>query len=188
MKKSRTNNKGFTLMEVVIAISLLAIVSVVSVSIVANLIKSAVKSQSAVEIEQTSNFVLLKLKSDLQKSTRVVVSTNQLDIYQSGSSNPVVYSVSACNTNTNPNIYCIKRGTTKLTDDTSDPNDATKPNKSSVGVSFPSGYSVYFIPVPASGDPLAVNITIRFYKPGVATTGNFSGESVLDTTIVLPKS
>jgi len=52
-KNYKDKNRGFTLMEVVISVGLLAVVSVVSVSIVSNLLRSAVKSQAGVDSEQT---------------------------------------------------------------------------------------------------------------------------------------
>ncbi len=181
--KEVLQNKGFTLMEVVIAVSLLAIVSVVSVSIVANLLRSSVKSQSAIDVEQTSNFVLLKLKNDVAKAHKISVTANTLTIYQANASSPTVtYTVGQCNAGLSLN--CIRRGGVDLTDSSSDPSDTTKPNKSAVQIDTAP---TYFSSVSdASGNVLAVNVAIKFSKPGVATTGNFSGETVLDTTIVLP--
>lgn len=181
--KKAPQNKGFTLMEVVIAVSLLAVVSVVSVSIVANLLRSSVKSQSAIDVEQTSNFVLLKLKNDVAKAHKISVTANTLTIYQANASSPTVtYTVGQCNAGLSLN--CIRRGGVDLTDSSSDPSDTTKPNKSAVQIDTAP---TYFSSVSdASGNVLAVNVAIKFSKPGVATPGNLSGETVLDTTIVLP--
>jgi prepilin-type N-terminal cleavage/methylation domain-containing protein len=182
------NKKGFTLMEVIIAVSLLAIVSIVSLSIVANLLKSAVKSQSAIDVEQTSNFVLLRLKNDLAQAYKVATDGTTLDIYQTGSASPSVrYTIGECNVTAS--IYCVSRGGVPITDSTSDPSSPTKPNKSAVEVTVKDGSTQYFNVVEDTSVPpksLAVNIAMKFRKPDATTPGNFSGETVLDTTIVLP--
>ncbi|MBU0649648.1 prepilin-type N-terminal cleavage/methylation domain-containing protein [Patescibacteria group bacterium] len=186
------NQKGFTLMEVVVAVSLLGVVSVVSVSVVANLLKSAVKTQALLDTEQTASFVLLKLTNDLEQAGTVSVVGNTLKIYQIGS-NPVdvEYRVEVCNAATG--ISCLKRKETDgafipLTDASSDPDDASQAGKSAVGVSQLSGASYFSLindtSVPPK--PVAVNVSMRFDKPDVTDPGAFYGESTLDTTIVLP--
>ncbi len=184
------NKKGFTLMEVVIATSLLAVVSVVSLSIVANLLRSALKTQSNIDVSQASNFVYLKLKSDIQNAYKVSGGGTILRIYPIESGAAIVYEVKLCNPSAN--IYCVERGGVRLTDaasnNPSDPTDTT-PGKSSVNTSLPAGYSSYFSIVYHPTDPtktLAVNVVMKFTKPGATGLSIFSGDTVLDTTIVLP--
>lgn len=200
------NKKGFTLMEVVIAVALLGLVSIVSVSIVTSLLRSAVKSQAALDIEQTTNFVALKLKFDLEKAYDVTASgtnNNTLTILQGSSSAPVtvVYKVSAgdaCDGTFDglfvTDVTCLTRQqdggavvllTNALSEDPSKPS-VTRPNKSAVFV-LQNGVGGYFSEIPDK----AVNISLKFVKPLVAGTQtdtrnlNFAAESVLDTTIVL---
>lgn len=189
------NSKGFTLLEVVIAVSLLGLVSIVSVTIVSNLLRSAVKSQSAIDVEDTSNFVLLKIKNDLDKSYKAQVNAagDTLEIFQTpSSSSDVTYIVETCNTNAN--LKCVKRTqdgiAVNITDSTSDPADITKASNSAIDVSLVGASTNYFTVVQDAAIPpktLAVNIVMRFTKPVAVSLGNFTGESILDTTIVLPK-
>ena len=166
-------------MEVVIAVGLLALVSIVSLSVVTNLLRSAVKSQAGVDIEQTSNFVLLKLKNDLSKAVTVqVISPTTLTINQGSTLGSVSYSILASANCASTNVEgCIKRNSTYLTDSTDSSSAVSvKPSDSSFSaITGPDGV-------------VAVNVVIKFNKPTVSgpAGGNFSGESTLNTTIALP--
>ncbi len=180
-KRTQRDPKGFTLMEVVIAVGLLATVSVVSVSIVANLLRSTVKSQAGVDIEQTSNFVLLKIKNDLGKAVSVTVSadTLELEIDQGPSLGIVRYSILSSSGCVSTRVNgCIKRNNTYLTDSTD----------SASAVSVEPTESGFFVVNNAVGEPIAVNIVMKFKKPSISgpVWGSFSGESILNTTIALP--
>ena len=172
-------------MEVVIAVGLLALVSVVSLSIVTNLLRSAVKSQAGVDIEQTSNFVLLKLKNDLSKAVSVqVTSPTMLTINQGSTLGSVSYSIlpssNAANCGSPTKVTnCLKRNTTLLTDSTD--------SSSAVSVEQNPGYPVFSSITDAGGRVTAVNVVMKFAKPVVSgpAGGSFSGESTLNTTIAL---
>lgn len=185
MSKIRQNTNGFTLMEVVIAVGLLALVSTVSVSVVTNLLRSAVKSQAGVDIEQTSNFVLLKLKNDLNKAVSVTVASDTLTINQGSTLGSVSYSILPASDPANCGLptkvtNCIRRNTTLLTDSTD--------RSSAVSVEPEPGYSMFSGITDAEGRVIAVNIVMKFKKPDVSgpAGGSFSGESTLNTTIALP--
>jgi len=159
-------------------------VSVVSVSIVSNLLRSAVKSQAGVDIEQTSNFVLLQLKNDLSKAVSAQVTASTLTINQGPTLGTVSYSIlpssSPANCGSSTKVTgCLKRNTTLLTDSTD--------SSSAVSVE-PADSS--FSAVTGPNGVVAVNIVMKFKKPAISgPTGqnlNFSGESTLNTTIALP--
>jgi len=180
-------------MEVVIAVGLLALVSIASLSVVTNLLRSAVKSQAGVDIEQTSNFVLLKLKNDLSKAYFVEVTGGGkiLKIQQSGGTAPLYYylldgAVSGNCASTKVS-GCIRRGATTVPANATHLTDATD-SASAVSVDYAN--SLFSAVPPPPSDALAVNIVIKFAKPTVpGPTGqnlNFSGESTLNTTIALP--
>lgn len=178
IKKVSQNEKGFTLMEVVISVGLLAIVSVVSVSIVSNLLRSAVKSQASADIEQTSDFILLKLKNDLSKAVSATVTSDTLTINQGPALGIVSYSILTPANCMSTNVEgCIKRNSTYLTDSTDSSSAVSvKPSDSSFSaVTGPDGV-------------VAVNVVMKFTKPVVSSsTGkNFYSESTLNTTIALP--
>jgi len=167
-------------MEVVIAVGLFAVVSVVSVSIVSNLLRSAVKSQAGVDIEQTSNFVLLKLKNDLSKAVSAQVTSSTLTINQGPTLGTVVYSILPSSSCVSSKVNgCVKRNNTYLTDSTD--------SASAVSVELnPDSY--YSAVTDTGGRVVAVNIVMKFKKPVVSgSTGkNFYSESTLNTTIALP--
>lgn len=69
-------NKGFTLIELVLVIALLIISVGVSTDIIISLIRSYNKTQVTNEIEQSANFVMLKIDRDLRNAVSVTVPSN----------------------------------------------------------------------------------------------------------------
>lgn len=161
-------------MEVVIAVSLFALVSVVSVSMVTNLVKSSVKSQANVDIEQASNFVLLKLQNDISKAYSASVdSTGKiLTLTQPSPTAPITATYKIVTGSSGYISVDYGSGATNLTD------------SATVLIDTTSSFSV--VSDATSDKDLAVNVTIKFITPGAAgDTKTFSAESALNTTIVL---
>lgn len=176
--------KGFTLVELLISVSLLAIVSLVSVNIIVSLLRSSVKAQMAIDIEQASSFVFLKMENDIKKSYNAETSPSgkTLTLYQGSPVSPVTmtykiaFGASDCS---GANMGCVLLNTIKLTDDTL---VDEKPTLFAVSVdSASSGFTL----VTASGKTTAVNITIKFVKPNNSGAKMFNAETTLDTTVVL---
>lgn len=181
MKKS---HKGFTLVELLISVSLLAIVSLVSVNIITTLLKSSVKAQMAIDIEQASSFVFLKLENDIKKSYNAQVTGSTLILSQGSpvSSVTTTYKIASgvaegCS---DDSMNCILLNNTKLTDDTL---VNGKPTLSAVSVDLAN--SSFSIVEDALHNPVAVNIKIKFFKPNSSNAKMFNAETTLDTTVVL---
>lgn len=161
----RRNIKGFSLIEALISVGLLALVSLVSLSMVTNIVRSSVKVQAGTDIEQASDFVLLKLENDIKKSyfASVENSGQTLVLTQGSPAAPTQKSYALASS-------ALSLGGVSLTDPASVLIDTTVSN---------------FTLVEKDGTPLAVNLTIRFLKSAVSGTKVFSGESTLETTVVL---
>lgn len=176
----RKSQRGFTLVELLISVSLLVIISIVSVSTITTLLRSSVKGQMGVDIESASSFVFLKMENDIKKSYNAVVSPSgsTLTLYQGSSDSPVtvIYKIGACGGTSGLNCAFINRGSgdVKLTDDTS--------TLSAVSVDLSNSG---FTPVIDSGKTVAVNVKIKFVKPNSPTAKMFNAETTLDTTVVL---
>lgn len=69
--KHKINNKGFTLIELVVTIGLLALTVGVTNDILVSLLRSYSKIQVKNEIEQQANFVSLKLEKELRSGSQV---------------------------------------------------------------------------------------------------------------------
>ena len=67
------NNKGFTLVEMLITLAIISIILVVSSEFLINLVNSSVKIQSRNEVEQNYNFIITKMAKMLQDSTNVTL-------------------------------------------------------------------------------------------------------------------
>ena len=180
----RKLQKGFTLVELLVAVSLLAIVSLVSVNIIVTLLKGAVKAQMAIDIEQASSFVFLKMENDIKKSYDAEVTGSTLTLKQGSPTSAVTktYKLASgasgeCNA---ANLNCvITSNNVKLTDDTV---VSGKPVISAVSVDLLA--SSFTIVRDSLNNPVAVDIKIKFEKPA-ATQTMFKAETTLDTTVVL---
>lgn len=187
LQKDLSAQTGFTLVELLISVSLLAIVSLVSVNIITTLLKSSVKAQMAVDIEQASSFVFLKLENDIKKSYSAVVteSGTKLILSKGSPASPVIvtYKIASDASGCNTGINCVLLNTTKLTDDTFINGKLTLS-----AVSIDLATSSFSTVNDISGNPVAVNIKIKFVKPNPSTAKMFNAETTLDTTVVLRRS
>jgi prepilin-type N-terminal cleavage/methylation domain-containing protein len=190
--KLRISTKGFTLLEVVISISLMAILAVVSIGIVVNLVRSSAKSQASIDVEQAGSFVMMKIEDDVRKSYSATVSgdanNKHLDLYQGSPAVPVVKRYSFTRDCGGTGIDCVTttRGVEviKLTDYAV---DAGVPRSSSIRLVYlDSDFSrVTDNSVPPK--PLGVNIKLTLEKaiPSGITTQIYNSQSTFETTVVL---
>ena len=82
MKK--ISNQGFTLVELLISVGLIAVILVVSIQFLLNLVSNSVRIQNRIDVEQNANFIsakITKLISDansatLNSSSKVTFITN----------------------------------------------------------------------------------------------------------------
>ncbi len=90
----RANRSGFTLMELVITISLLVISVGVTSDVILTLVRSYTKNQIATEVEQAANFVFLKLEKELRAGSSVTGGGTSITFVDSSNTN-VTYSVTS---------------------------------------------------------------------------------------------
>jgi len=180
--------KGFTLIELLISVSLLAIVAVVSVNIITTLLRSSVKAQMAVDIEQASSFVFLKMENDIKKSYDAQVVGTTLTLRQGSPTSPVTVSYRLGSNCNGPLLNCVftnqGSGEVKITDDTTTTVGGA-PTLSAVSIDLAnSSFSiVYDTSTPPR--PVAVTIIIKFVKPNTSGAKMFDAETTLDTSVVL---
>lgn len=176
---------GFTLMELLISVSLLAIVSLVSVNIIVTLLRSSVKAQMAVDIEQASSFVFLKMENDIKKSyfAEVKESGTKLVLSQGSLASPIImtYKIASDASGCSMGMGCVLLNTVKLTDDTL---IGGKPTLSAVSIDLVTSSFSIVTDASIPPKPVAVNIKIKFIKP-TSTSAMFNAETTLDTTVVL---
>ena len=91
------SQKGFTLLELVIVIGLMALTVGVTGDILLSLVRSYTTTQIETELEQNANFVLLKLEKELRNAESVSeISDSSLSFFIKDANNSevkVVYSV-----------------------------------------------------------------------------------------------
>lgn len=71
--KEQMESKGFTLIEMLLTIALLAISVGVTTDIILSITKSYNKTEMANELEQNANFVLLKMEKELRNASSIKV-------------------------------------------------------------------------------------------------------------------
>ena len=69
----KPSNVGFTLIELLISVSLLAIAMGIASDLIITLVRTYTKTQAFNDIEQTVNFVFLKLQNDIKSSNSASV-------------------------------------------------------------------------------------------------------------------
>mgnify|MGYP006292581975 CR=1 FL=1 len=90
-KNLNQKNRGFTLVELLISVSLLALVVGLSSDIIISLVRTNTKTQVANEVEQESNFIMLKLQNEIKNAVDVEGGGNSITIYKKDGSS-VIYS------------------------------------------------------------------------------------------------
>ncbi|MFA6981670.1 MAG: hypothetical protein WC243_01435 [Patescibacteria group bacterium] len=85
--------KGFTLIELVLIIGLLVLTAGVSSDIIITLIRSYNKTQITNEIEQSADFVLLKLEREVRDAESVTVASGTTLTFKNADSHTIIYEV-----------------------------------------------------------------------------------------------
>lgn len=90
-------NKGFTLVELLVVVSLIIIVVGVAGDIVVTVVRSYNKTQITNEVEQNANFVINKLEKELRNAAEIVDADAQsvefVQTLSSGTAQNVTYSI-----------------------------------------------------------------------------------------------
>ncbi len=89
----KTSDVGFTLIELLISVSLLAIAMGIASDLIITLVRTYTKTQAFNDIEQTVNFVFLKLQNDLKSSNSATITPGG-DLVLSRNGQTIIYSLS----------------------------------------------------------------------------------------------
>ena len=179
-------NKGYTLIELLLVVGLLAISVGVTSDILLSIVRSYSKTQVMNELEQQANFVGLKIEKELRNAeTAAIVNGGTwqgIRITPRGSTGQYV-------------CYRVRNlgSTTSFIDRSASTNDATCASGTFVAVTSTgignvttsctlSGSNCFQV---TSGTPTIVNIGIKFSQGQVTTTANFTGDVEITNTIVI---
>ena len=167
MKKS---SKGFTLIELVIVVAILAITLTITSDILISLVRSNNKTRIQNELEQQSNFVSLKLEKELRNAQSVDSSENTELSLTLENSEEITYSLNEGN----GVLLRDKDGTTDPVTSAHEPG----------GVSVSCGSSGCFNVEGTT--PQRVNVSLVFEPSTSGTLGtSFTGKVEVNTTVVL---
>lgn len=168
LEKKYKRVSGFTLIELVLVVALLTIAVGISSDIIISLVRSYNKTQVINELEQSANFVLLKLERELRNATSVTDITASSITFTDRSGGVIIYTL-------NGDVVERQVGgapsTLPLTNNTFE--------GGGVSVSCPSGC---FTLLSSNPQVVRINMTFSYTGRGDAT---FEGDVTLDTTIVV---
>lgn len=177
IKDPKHRVKGFTLIELVIAIGLLVTLSVVLLNIVANILRATSKIQAFIDLEQTSDFLLLRLRDDISSAYDVNInySSSSSIFIKRKDSLEVFYTVEDCNTRVSPYVKCVKRNGVSLFD------------ASVVGVRQKDN-KPYFSAIINSNDSeiLGLDVNFEIFRFDGKNPLNTVAASNIDTVIAVP--
>lgn len=171
--KQKNNQKGFTLVEMLLVVLLLALTVGLTSDMLLSLIRSNTKTQVINEIEQQANFVALKLEKELRDALDVTtVGSTRLNITLRSNSQ-VSYRL---NTTTPP--YYLQR-------DVSNPDVWVRLTDNSipggVRVTCPSGVCFSIL----GSNPKAVVTTMDFEQAQSSAGMSYSGKVEIRSTITI---
>lgn len=181
-KDTLVKNRGFTLVEVLLVISLLAISVGVTSDIVLTLIRSYVKTSVANDIEQNANFVTLKLENELKLATGVCEIQDNLirfttkDYTDCATSNHIRYRVANYGSPTPVQTVLRSVGGTELP--LTDSNIST-----GVALRVCDATNPCFTQVAA--DPYVVRVDFVFRQASSSATNSFTGVVDYNNTVLL---
>ncbi|MFZ5425210.1 MAG: PilW family protein [Patescibacteria group bacterium] len=169
------NSKGFTLIELLIVVSLIVITVGVSSDIIVSLVRSYNKTRVANEIEQNTNYVLLKLEKELRDADSVVVnSATQVTISRELNDTPVTISYTV---DGNGNLFRAVNGGSQVTIINDDSVSGIRVDRSDGQPNFAD--------ISELSDGSIVKIHLVFIQRGSAAAAVFTGAVSLDNTVVV---
>lgn len=170
------SKKGYTLIELMLVIALLALTAGVTGDIIISLIRSYSKTQVANEIEQNANFVSLKLEKELRNAAKVVSASGNSVYFNDSQNNLICYNLSS---------GVMQRALDSTVGATScNSNYVDLTNNDVVGgvtVTCPSGC---FTQVGVSTKPYVIKLNMNFAQSGGSGT-SFTGNVLIDNTVVI---
>ena len=173
------HNTGFTLVELLLVIALIAISVTVTGDILVSLIRSYNKTNVINEIEQESNFVGQKIEKDLRNATIVTVQNSGTQLSMQTLTGMIYYNYA------NNNLYRSTTGFSTSANDALVSNAVTTTTIGGVNISQIGAAQVFEL---LPGTPQVVNIKMRFNQAQASPVVSFEGEVQLINTIVIRNS
>jgi prepilin-type N-terminal cleavage/methylation domain-containing protein len=186
MQIKGTSQKGFTLVELLLVIALLAISVGITGDIMLSLVRSFSKTQVLTEIEQQSNFVSLKLEKELKGASTIIRPTAGLgsDVLTfESASNTVSYGVV-------DNIIYRASGDYDTSGDVRTNGSPLTSDESPGGVHVTCASGECFLRENASDTerPQVLTLQMIFDQAQSTGIGSFTGQVNLNKTVVLRRS
>ncbi len=169
MKKTANmikDQKGFTLVELLIVIALLGLSVGITNDILVSLIRSYNKTQVKNEVEQQANFVSLKLEKELRNANSVSSASSNSLVFNSADGVQITYAINSSGV--------ISRNGVALT---------TNTNPGGVFVSCYGGNACFSSNITSA--PQVVNINLKFTQADTGADQSYSGEIDVRSTIVV---
>ena len=177
MKKT-FNQKGFTLVELLVSVTIMLIAVALSADIIISIFKGYNKAQSFNDLEQSSTFLTIKLENDIRTANNAIITTSTssdgatlLDLQKSSDNSHICYQIKPTD-----NIYY--KTSADLCDFSIDSNGALLPINLGKKIDSTSTFSV----LTNSATNTKIAVTYKFVFVGKGTT---TSETTISNTIVM---
>lgn len=168
----RTNQKGFTLIEMMVVVALLAITVGVTSDILISLVRTNTKTQVLNEIEQQANFVSLKIEKELRDARLISQPEN------GGSGNTLEFQTKDGSTVT----YSLGTDSRVLMRTVTGVNLPVTWDGSPGGVAVSCGGNCFEV---IGSSPQVVKINMTFRQAQDEAGVSYSGEAKIESSIVV---
>ena len=169
-----SNNKkvlGFTLIELLLSVTLLAVSIGISSDIIITLVRTFARTQISNDVEQTVNFVFLKMQNDLKNSVgvkRTAVGTTETLVLTPKSGSSITYTFTA----STPNAVFQRNGADLID---------TTPVTGGVNINCTTGNCFEIV----NNKPVTIKINMSFSSANAPTGSIFNTTvSIQDTFVV----
>jgi len=183
MHYNKTNTKGFTLIELMIVVVLIAISVGVTGDVLTSLVRSYNKTQVTTEIEQQANFLKLKLEKELRGASNVTGGGESIS-FRNTLGEAITYTVKVGNFSSTGLVERkVVLGTNVSTEDVT---SYTVPGGAnvfcgSVGSASADCHSCFTL---TPGTPARVDICLVMRQASGQQGTSFTGKTILRSTIV----
>jgi len=167
-KITKESQRGFTLVELLLAVSLLTISIGVTSDILMSLIRANNKSQVMNEIEQQSNFVASKIEKELRNAQSATIASGPTLTFTTRDGVEVIY-----NLNTSTGVLTRKEG--------SDTYNLTS-NASPGGVIVSTSSNCFTV---TGNNPTIVSLDMTFTQAQAGPGSSYTGKTTIRSTVVV---
>ena len=171
--KQQANEKGFTLMEILVYIGIFTIVMTYIIGFSLEIVRNRIKNEAMQAVEENARFALGRMVQELKEASSVNTGASVFGVH------PGVLTLVMPQAWKNPTVYDVVGGKLRLTYGTNDPVFVTSENLNVKKLKF------YNYSVPGYPQNIKIDLTLEYINP--EHSAEYSAETSMTTTVTLRK-